>query len=559
MALTLLGVIGMVPAESAVAQSATEGGDARKLIDRFERELRPLEIASNRAWWDANTSGKDEDFARKEAAQNALDTALADRGWFAEIQRVRQNPPDDPRLKRQVELLYLRSAGKQVSPELLAQISAEANLIEKAFNVYRGQLAGRSLTDSQIRETLKSSRDSAELQSVWQASKGIGREVAIRLNRLVKLRNQSAKELGFRDYHDMMLRLNEQSPEQIEAIFDELDELTREPFLAIKREIDARLAERYGVSPEDLRPWHYHDPFFQEPPAVFDFDLDAVFTATDVVDVTRRFYTGIGLPIDEILKQSDLFERPGKSPHAFCTDIDREGDVRVLANVVPNLYWMATMLHEMGHGVYSSQYIPSELPYLLRSDAHILATEGLAMMFERFCGSSDWLKAMGVPVSDPAAYDAAAQQARRAKLLIFSRWCQVMFRFERAMYAHPDQDLNRLWWDLVEKYQGLRRPENRSEPDYASKIHVVSAPCYYHNYMLGELFACQLHERIARDVLKSSTPHTAIYTDDPRVGEFLRQGLFALGCTAPWDEIVEHSTGAPLNARAFAAELSTAP
>ena len=41
----------------------------------------------------------------------------------------------------------------------------------------------------------------------------------------------------------------------------------------------------------------------------------------------------------------------------------------------------------------------------------------------------------------------------RDKLLIFSRWCQVMLRFEKAIYADPDQDLNELWWDLVEKYQ----------------------------------------------------------------------------------------------------------
>ena len=59
--------------------------------------------------------------------------------------------------------------------------------------------------------------------------------------------------------------------------------------------------------------------------------------------------------------------------------------------------------------------------------------------------------------------------------------------------AHPEQDLNKLWWDLVEKHQGLQRPAGRNAPDYASKIHIVSAPCYYHNYMMGELFACQVH------------------------------------------------------------------
>ena len=61
-----------------------------------------------------------------------------------------------------------------------------------------------------------------------------------------------------------------------------------------------------------------------------------------------------------MIARSDLYEKKGKSPHAFCTDIDREGDVRVLANIVPNEYWMGTMLHELGHAVYSQQEHPED-------------------------------------------------------------------------------------------------------------------------------------------------------------------------------------------------------
>ena len=64
----------------------------------------------------------------------------------------------------------------------------------------------------------------------------------------------------------------------------------------------------------------------------------------------------------------------------------------------------------------------------------------------------------------------------------------MVFRFEKALYANPGQDLNKVWWDLVEKYQEIKRPEGRNQPDYASKIHIVTVPVYYQNYMLGELF-----------------------------------------------------------------------
>ncbi|MFZ5831368.1 MAG: M2 family metallopeptidase, partial [Planctomycetota bacterium] len=249
--------------------------------------------------------------------------------------------------------------------------------------------------------------------------------------------------------------------------------------------------------------------------------------------------------------RSDLYEKPGKNPHAFCTDIDRRGDVRVLANVVPGREWLSTMLHELGHAVYSSKNIPASLPYEVRTDAHALNTEGIAMMFERFLDDARWLAACGVEVPDPEEYTKDAQERRRHRLLIFSRWCQVMFRFEKALYENPDQDLNRLWWDLVEEYQEVKRPEGRNAPDYAAKIHVVTVPVYYHNYMMGEMFASQVVAAMRREVLGEN----GVCADNPKVGEFLKERVFAPGATLPWNELTRHATGETLSAKAFAREI----
>ena len=183
--------------------------------------------------------------------------------------------------------------------------------------------------------------------------------------------------------------------------------------------------------------------------------------------------------------------------------------MRVLANIKPNDYWASTMLHEFGHSVYSSKNntFRETLPYCLRLESHILTTEGVAMMFERMTKRGAFLEKMGVAVAGRRkAFDEAGAKTLRYRLLIFSRWCQVMLRFEKGMYENPDQDLNKLWWDLVEKYQMVKRPPGRNAPDYASKIHIVSAPVYYHNYMMGELFASQLHHAIAREVFQGRRP-----------------------------------------------------
>jgi peptidyl-dipeptidase A len=554
-ALGLMGFVTSMTTASEPLAGVDSAETARQFLREHEEAIRPLEREAALTWWNANVSGRDQDFKAKEEAQNRLDAALADHARFARLKAIKESPVGDPTVAREIAVLYLQYLEKQVDPELLRKITAKANSIEQAFNAYRADVGGRKLTDSAVRKVLKESRSSDERKAVWAASKAVGPVIESDLKTLVKLRNEAARKLGFTSYHALQLRLTEQSQDQVLRIFDELDALTREPFRKLKTDIDAKLADQCETVAADVRPWHYHDPFFQESPAIFQADFDSVYAKTDIIKLCREFYAGIGLPIDDVIARSDLYEKPGKSPHAFCTDIDREGDVRVLANIVPNEYWMGTMLHELGHSVYSSRNIPRSVPYVLRSEAHILTTEGLAMLFERFSKDADWLQAMGVAVPDPAAFDKAGAKMQRAKLLVFSRWCQVMFRFEKSLYDNPDQDLDTLWWDLVERYQMVRRPEGRHAPDYASKIHIVSAPAYYHNYLLGQLFADQVLHAIARDVLNGVEPSRANFVGKPAVGDFLKARVFAPGRSLDWNSLTRHATGEDLSAKAFAAEI----
>jgi peptidyl-dipeptidase A len=529
---------------------------ARQFIARHETRVRPLEQAVAQAWWNANISGRDEDFKKKAEAQYRIDEALADREAFKELMGIKEaGGLDDPVLVRQFEVLYLAYLEKQVDPALLKQMVAKSVAVDKAFNVFRAKVDGKEMPDSEVRRVLKSSKDSERRKAVWEASKAVGHLVEKDLKELVGLRNRAAAQLGFNSFHAMQLYLNEQDGAELIRLFDELDNLTREPFHAAKADIDAKLAVDCGVRVTNLMPWHYHDPFFQETPAVFPADLDEPFGKADLIQLCRDFYKGIGLPIDPVIPRSDLYEKGGKNPHAFCTDIDRAGDVRVLANVVPNVYWISTLLHEFGHSVYSSLNIPVSVPYVLCTEAHILTTEGVAMMFERVTRRRLWLEKMGLKVSDPAAFEEAGSRALRYDLLIFSRWCQVMLRFEKAMYENPDQDLNNLWWDLVEKYQLLRRPPDRSAPDYASKIHIVSTPVYYHNYMMGQLFASQVHHAISHDVMNGADPHSVVYVGTKAVGDFMRKRVFEPGKLLKWNALTRHATGEDLTAKAFAEDF----
>ncbi len=234
---------------SSAADSITTSADgrARNFIAAHEATIRPMEIAVNLAWWRANTTGKDEDFAAKEVAQNQLDTALSDSKRFADLKAIYESQVRDPLIARQISVLYLMYLEKQVPPELLRQITSKSNAIEKAFNIFRAKVRYRQMTDSEVRKVLSESKDSDQRKAVWESSKLVGPAVAADLKAVVLLRNQVARQLGFNNYHVLQLYLNEQNQADVLKLFDELDELTRGPFQAAKAEIDAKLADVYHI------------------------------------------------------------------------------------------------------------------------------------------------------------------------------------------------------------------------------------------------------------------------------------------------------------------------
>jgi peptidyl-dipeptidase A len=370
------------------------------------------------------------------------------------------------------------------------------------------------------------------------------------------MRNGVAKDLGFRNYHEMSLTLSDQEPKVISKLFDELDSLTTIAFAQVKRDIDDYFVKYYGLkSKEELMPWNYQDRFFQQAPKIYDIDLDKYYKDKNLEVLTATYYDGIGLNIDDMIKKSDLYEKPGKNQHAFCTDIDNKGDVRVLCNIKPNSYWMNTILHEFGHAVYDKNS-DTTLPFILREPAHTFTTEAIAMLFGRFSSNPQWIKdMMGLSEEETHKISENTFKTLRLEQLVFSRWSQVMYRFEKGMYENPEQDLNKLWWDLVEKYQLMKRPEGRNEPDWATKIHIATYPCYYHNYLLGELLASQLYYYIVENVVKASDTKFQSFAGNKEVGTYLKEKVFMPGSRYYWNEMIERATGEKLTPKYYARQF----
>ena len=538
----------------------TQEKELEMFITAHVKKIKPMEKEANLAYWDAANSGKSEDYDKVGKLTLEIRQIYSDPDDFAFLKDIKESGQVKRAiLARQLDVLYNTYLENQIEPELLKKIVDLSTKIEKDFSTFRGTIDGEKVTDNQIKEILKTRTNSYRREQAWLASKQVGAVVAENIIQLVKLRNEAAHKLDFDNYHTLSLTAAEQDVKELDRIFDELYELTNEPFAKLKADLDRVLADKYDVAVTDLMPWHYHDPFFQETPMVYNINLDVYYEGKDVKELAARFYAGIGLPVEAILASSDLYERDGKNPHAFCTGIDREDDVRILCNLKNNEIWMETILHELGHGVYD-KYHDLKVPFLLREPAHILTTEAIAMFFGRLSRNPTWMQQM-LELSDQqrAEIEKVSGKYAQLKQLIFARWAMVMYDFEKQLYANPEQDLNSLWWKMVEKYQFVKKPAGRDEPDWAAKIHFAIAPSYYHNYMLGELLASQLHNYLVHKVLRLDSGENVSYVGQKKVGNFLAKNIFEVGAVYRWDEMIERATGEPLTPKYFVAEFINRP
>ena len=514
------------------------------LVEHCQATLEPLEAEVNRAWWNANTDASNEHQRRRAVAELAMSDALADTETFVAIRSARSDRALETKPARMLALLEQAYTPHQADPDLRRRIVELQSSIDARFARHRGTIGNEAVDENAILDVLRTSTDVAHRQAAWDASKSVGPVVAADVRELARLRNEVARSLGYRDYFAMALATTEYDEGRLLATLDAVDAATTSEYRHLKATLDEQRAARFDVAVDALRPWHYDDPFLQETPIDIGVDLDDCFAGADLQELTARTYASVGIDVGGVLGCSDLLPRPGKVQHAFCIDVDRRGDVRVLCNIAPNERWAETMLHEFGHAAYFCG-VSDELPWLLRT-MHMALTEGVALRCGRLIHEPEWLhKIAGLHSTQVAELAPRLRAARRAHLLLFARWTLVMTNFERRLYANPDGALDELWWDLVERFQLVHRPDSRDAPDWAAKIHIAVAPVYYQNYLYGELIASQLTHAFGPLV------------DDPDAGRALVAQFFAPGATPRWDRLIETATGSALSPNVLVHDLAS--
>lgn len=511
-------------------------------LKQLNDQLNQLYYQCNIAAWNLSTTGRDEFAAQAEHADLEMRLFLADKARFDTVNSMLAAADLSQSERRQLSLIHNMMVENQLDKDMLQRLVSKQIALQGITTKFRGTIDGREVNNKQIEEILRTSTDNDLRKQAWLAGKQVGAVLEPGLMELIQLRNESAAKLGYANYYEMSIHLQEFDGEWLKHTLESYRDQTDGLFRRVKDSIDQAVGERLGVEPDKLMPWHMSDMFFQEAPRTTDVDLAVYYGGKGqhvVEDLATATYDAIGLDIRDIIARSDLYERPGKDQHAFTMHLDNQGDVRVLANLRPNETEMETMLHEMGHAVYD-KYTDMTLPPVLRQPAHIFTTEAVAMFFGRMSRDPKWYRQIvGIDEASYEKLQADLPIAIRNQMLVSTRWITHFALFERELYRTEKSD-SHLWYEGVRNIQYLNVPEERLEkPDWAAKYHFAMAPVYYHNYLLGEMLASQFDH-----TLHSGSDGQILA---PRSGAWFRDHVFTPGAKFAWNSMIEYATGEGLN------------
>lgn len=547
--------------------------EAELLLEFYNPVMVALMTEANRAAWLASTDVTAEHTGMRTGADTALSAFT---GSLEMIRRARSllecSEELEPVTVRELRsLLALAASAPQTDPDLarrrIAAESAQSARLD-GFPFCLAREEGECIepvSTNDIDRILVTSDDLDERWRAWEASKEVGAVLRDGLIDLQELRNGVAQEMGYDDFFAFQVSNYDMTTAEMMVLLDELIEQIRPLYVQLHCWVRYELARRYGVDePPELIPAHWLGNRWAQswPGLVEGVEMDTLLEGREpqwLVEQAERFYVGMGferLP-ESFYELSDLYpvtdgERRHKNAHASAWHIDLNTDVRSLMSVEPDWRWFTTTHHELGHIYYYLAYSRPEVPPLLRSGANRSFHEGLGELIALAVSQEPYLRQVEMLGEDQEIDELQwLLDSALTGPIVFLPWAAgVMSHFEMELYAEdlPPEQLNRRWWEMVARYQGVAPPSPRGVGgcDACTKTHINDDPAQYYDYALATVLAFQLHQHICREIL-GVDPHGCSYHGHREVGDFL-SSIMAPGATRDWRELLDETLGAELSA-----------
>jgi len=545
----------------------------RHYIDKNVDLIRNFTMESTVALWNVNLSGNEQDYKKLINLElNFNSTYQSKAGLFSPdkftsfTENVFTNEKDfellrklknselitDTILKRQLTVLYQSFMGPQVEANRYKKLRFAETKLWQSFSAISVELEGKKFAGGQLDSIRKNSTDTTVLKKVYAAYREKGRQIAGDIIQMVKMRNEFARDFGYSDYYQLALETKDQTPEKIKTLLDKIELKTHDQFFEAKSLVDKVLSKRYHIRIRDLRCYHYNDERSSYLPRKFSEKMDSLYLKSDPIGLASQFFSGIGLPVQDVIEKSDLKYRSGKSAGTSIFNVDFKNDLRMMATVKENSDGMRKIMHLCGHASHYKN-ISDTIPYLLK-DPNSVVAEGIASYFENMTMNNLWLKSeFNMDSISNREYKLLCMHFMRVDRLYRFRRLLVKSVFEREIYKNPDQNLGVLWYRLNQDYLGISPPRDPNTTDWATTSYFTSFSCGVHNFVLADLFAGQLQHYIEKNILNVMNP---VYQNNKAVGQYLVSRVYRYGDLLPWEQLIEKSTGEPLHPSYFADYLT---
>ncbi len=547
---------------------------AEAFVATYTTEFQRLSYDVNKAEWAANTHIVEGDTMTAYKDRMAKEAYAQFAGSMENIETTkkflehRAEFPDI--LNRQLDYILYEAANQPASAGDLVKkrIKVETEAVQKLYG-FDYKIDGKSVTTNQIDDILRDETNLDKRRAAWDASKEVGKNLRDDLALLQQYRNGTVQPLGYKDYFSYQVSEYGMTSGELQAqmlqIMKELRPLYRELHTWARYE----LAKKYHAKevpdmiPADWLPNRWGQDWTSMV-HVEGMDLDSKLKEKQpewLIKQAERFYVSIGfdsLP-GSFWQNSSLYPPPAgadwkKNNHASAWHMDLDKDVRSLMSIEPNADWYETTHHELGHVYYYMSYSNPNVPIILRKGANRAFHEGIGSMMGLAAMQKPFLEGISLFPEDTKTDSTQSLLREALNYIVFIPWSAgVMTDFENALYAEnlPAAQYNSKWWELVEKYQGIVAPDERSSDlcDAATKTHIIDDAGQYYDYAISYVLLFQIHDHIAREILHQD-PHATNYYGHKEVGDYLKT-ILTPGATKDWRQLTREATGSDLSAQAM--------
>ena len=418
----------------------------------------------------------------------------------------------------------------------------------------------------QLEGILAESRETDELLEAWSGWRTVSPALRDDYQRFVEIANAGAVELGFADMGEMWRSSYDMEPDEFRAELERLWEQVRPLYESLHCLVRAELGDAYGtavVGPTGLIPAHLLGNMWSQTWSnVYElvasddggrgYDLTRQLERNDIDELEmvrfgEQFFSSLGFePLPDTFWERSLFVQPADRDvvcHASAWSLDYEDDIRIKMCIRITGEDFVVVHHELGHNYYQRAYQHQDPLY--RTSANDGFHEGIGDTVALSI-TPEYLVKVGlldrVPADDGDIGLLLGQALDKIAFLPFGllvdQWRWQVFSGEIT----PDR-YNEAWWELRERYQGVRSPLLRDETffDPGAKYH-VPANVPYTRYFLAHILQFQFHRALCAAAGNEGALHRCSIYESKDAGELLVE-MLEMGASQPWPDALEVIAG----------------